>query len=235
VSNTSRVQEMLNLRKPPIAIAFYQSPPDGLQQWSTGQVPAGCSFWQQAMEGKSFYTVPSDHYNCAVGSFTHKISLPPERGSELEQTVGFMVESGYLSMSEVPGIPTLPETPGAIAYGPADSCGFKADVVLVAATPAQAMLVYEAALKAGAGNALMNVLGRPGCAVLPLTTSTGAASLSFGCKGNRTFTGLPDEEMYITVTGDKWPAVADKLAETFEANQKMEKHYINHKAQFAEV
>jgi len=226
---------MLNLRNTPIAIAFLNSPPEGLAAWSDGQVPAGCSFWQKAMEGQSFYTVPSDHYNCAVGSFTHKISLPPERGSELEQTVGFMVESGYLSMSEVPGIPTLAESPAVIAYGPADSCGFKPDVIVVAAKPAQAMLIYEAALKAGAGNALMNVLGRPGCAILPLTTRTGAASLSFGCKGNRTFTGLPDEELYMTVAGDKWPAVVEKLAEAFDANQKMERHYINQKAQFAEV
>jgi uncharacterized protein (DUF169 family) len=156
-------------------------------------------------------------------------------GSELEQTVGFMVESGYLSMSEVPGIPTLTETPTIIAYGPADNCGFKPDVVVVATTPAQAMLIYEAALKAGAGNALMNVLGRPGCAILPLTISTGAASLSFGCKGNRTFTGLPDGELYITVSGDKWPAVVNKLMEAWEANQKMETHYINHKSQFAQV
>ncbi|HZS45593.1 MAG TPA: DUF169 domain-containing protein [Blastocatellia bacterium] len=235
MSNTSRVKDILRLSKSPIAIGFFDVAPNNLKQWSAGQVPAGCTFWQKAMDGESFYTVPSDHYNCAVGSYTHKIDLPPDRGNQLEQTVGFMVESGYLSMSEVPGIPTLNKTPNFIAYAPADKAEFKPDVVIVAANPAQAMLLYEAALKAGAGNALTNVLGRPGCAVLPLTMSTGRASLSFGCKGNRTFTGLPDEEMYVCVTGDKWPAVADKIIEAYEANAKMEKHYLEHKAQFAQV
>ena len=215
-----------------IAIAFFDSPPPGMPRWQGGAVPAGCVFWQKALAGESFYTLPADHYNCAVGSHTHRIALPPERAHELEDTVGFMVKNKYVAREEVPDIPTLAKAPGAVAYGPLEGARFKADVVLIAAKPAQAMLIYEAALKAGAGSALTQALGRPACAVLPLTSASGETSISLGCKGNRTFTRLPDEEMYLAVPGDKWPAVREKLGEASDSNQAMQGFYEGRKLQF---
>jgi uncharacterized protein (DUF169 family) len=218
-------QQSLGLSKPPIAIGFLDTAPQGISPWTEGPVPAGCSFWRAAMEGKSFYTVPSDHYNCAVGSYVHAISIPSDRGPALQDTIGFMVGNGYLRMEEVPGIPVLPKTPAYIAYAPVGDAAFKADVVVIAARPASAMLIYEAALRAGAGDALTSTLGRPGCAVLPLSMASGKASLSFGCKGNRTYTGLPDEELYIALPGAKWPEVSDALDPVAQANAAMEARY----------
>ena len=233
MNHASRVKDLLGLRASPIAVGFLNSPPAGVERWEGGGVPAGCVFWQKAMGGTTFYTVPSDHHNCAVGCHTHKVALPPERARELEDTVGFMVSSKYIAMEEVPSIPTLEKAPGVVAYGPADRVTFEPDAVLVAATPAQAMLIYEAALKAGAG--LTHTLGRPGCAVLPLTTRTGTPALSFGCRGNRTFTGLPDGEMYVCIPGEQWEAVAGKVAETCEANATMGNYYEGQKAKFERV
>ncbi len=215
------MQKLLNLEKGPIAVAFLTAPPEGVAKYDGAAVPAGCTFWKLAMEGKTFYTVPSDHYNCAVGSYTHNIALPAERAAELEQTIGLMVENKYLDMAEVPGIPVIPNSPAVVAYGPVDSAPFTPDAVLVAAKPAQAMFIYEAALKAGAGNALTSVLGRPGCAVLPLQTT----SLSFGCMGNRVFTGIGDGEMYVSIPGAKYAAVVAKLQEVVTANCNMEAVY----------
>jgi uncharacterized protein (DUF169 family) len=233
MSKASRSAEILGLSKPPIAIGFFESPPAGVPRWEGGSVAAGCVFWDKAMQGQTFYTVPSDHYNCAVGSYIHKIALPTERAHELNDTLAFMAENNYVATSEVPGIPTLAKSPGAVAYGPADGAAFNPDVVLIAAKAAQAMLIYEAAIKAGAGNALTNAMGRPACAVLPLTTTSGQTSISLGCKGNRTFTGLPDEEMYVAIPGDKWEAVIEKLTETHAANLAMGRYYSNRKAQLA--
>jgi uncharacterized protein (DUF169 family) len=226
------VQKLLGLEKPPIAIGLLAAPPEGMAAANGGEVPAGCAFWSRAWSGAAFYTVPEQHFNCAVGSYTHRIELPAERAKELEATVTFMVESRYLDMSEVPGIPRVASAPAAIAYAPVGRATFAPDVILVAAKPAQAMLLYEAALKAGAGNALMNTLGRPGCAVLPLAAGTESASLSFGCKGNRTFTGLSDSELYLAVPAGRWEAVAGKLAETLEANRAMGARYEAQKSRF---
>ena len=233
MSKASRSVEILGLSKPPIAIGFFESPPAGVPRWEGGSVAAGCAFWDKAMQGQTFYTVPSDHYNCAVGSYIHKIALPAERAHELNDTLAFMAENNYVPTSEVPGIPALAKSPGAVAYGPADGAAFNPDVVLIAAKAAQAMLIYEAAIKAGAGNALTNAMGRPACAVLPLTTTSGQTSISLGCKGNRTFTGLPDEEMYVAIPGDKWEAVIEKLTETHAANLAMGKYYSNRETQLA--
>ena len=220
-----RPVELLGLGKPPIAIGFFESPPPGVPRWEGGPVAAGCMFWEKAMSGQTFYTVPSDHYNCAVGSHTHRIALPAERAHELNDTIVFMAQNNYVATAEVPGIPTLAESPGAVAYGPMEGARFDPDVVLIAAKPAQAMLIYEAAIKAGAGSAVTNALGRPACAILPLTIANSQTSISLGCKGNRTFTGLPDEEMYVAVPGDKWEAVLEKLTEAHEANAAMGKYY----------
>ena len=233
MEKTSRSAGILGLSKPPIAIGFFESPPAGVPRWEGGSVAAGCVFWDKAMNGQTFYTVPSDHYNCAVGSYTHRIAQPAERAQELDDTLAFMAENHYVAASEVPGIPTLAKSPGAVAYGPVDGAGFKPNVVLIAAKPAQAMLIYEAAIKAGAGSALTNAMGRPACAVLPLTTTNGQTSISLGCKGNRTFTGLPEEEMYVAIPGDKWEAVIEKLTETHAANLAMGKYYSNRKTQLA--
>ena len=68
--------------------------------------------------GRSFYTVPENHFNCAVGAYTHNIPLSPERQSETEQTLKMMFDLGYVKPEEVPQIPRLPKTPAAILYSP---------------------------------------------------------------------------------------------------------------------
>jgi uncharacterized protein (DUF169 family) len=222
---TTSAEQILGLSSPPVAVAFLDSPPAGLASWDGAAAPAGCAFWKQAMQGKAFYTSPADHHNCAVGSHTHAIALPPERAQELMDTVGFMVSNGYLRMEEVPGIPTLKKAPGAVAYAPIDQADFAADVVIVAANPSQAMMLYEAALRAGVGQALTSVLGRPGCAALSLAMQSGTATMSFGCKGNRTFTGIDDSQMYFVVPGASWQKVVDALSATIESNRAMGAHY----------
>ncbi len=229
-THASRLQETLGLSAPPIAIGFSDTPPANLERWQGGAVPAGCVFWREAMNGRSFYTVPADHYNCAVGAYTHGIEVP---APQLEDTVKFMVSSEYLRMEEVAGIPTLEKRPGYISYGPAETASFPHDLIIVAAKPAAAMLIYESALRAGAGNALANILGRPACALLPLVSKTGLASLSLGCMGNRTFTGLPDEELYVCIPSGHWSTVLTRSTEIGRANSAMKQFYRSRQAQFA--
>jgi uncharacterized protein (DUF169 family) len=227
----SSIQRIPGLTKKPIAVGFFDDEaPAGVEPWSGGAVPAGCSFWREAWDGRTFYTVPSDHYNCAVGAYTHNIPQPIERATALADTVEFMVKCGYLQIAEVPMIPVLPKTPRYVAYGPAEEGRFRADVVVIAAGPAAMMLIYEAALRSGVGNIATPALGRPGCAVLPMALNTGASAFSFGCRGNRTFTGLPEEEMYLAVPGTKWDAVVEALRTIAGANATMETHYKQHEA-----
>ena len=229
-----RIKEILGLRRPPIKIGFFDQPPPGVERWTGGPAPAGCVFWTKAMEGKTFFTVPADHYDCAIGSYTHKIELPADRSSELDSTLAFMIETRYLDRAEIPGIPTLDQTPAAIAYAPASSTAFAGDVILLAVTPAQSTLIYEAALKAGVAQMANAAFSRPSCAILPYSKKQGALALSFGCKGNRTFTALPDEEMYVSLPAAKWDEVTDRLLEVQRSNLTMGNYYQAHRAKFGQ-
>jgi uncharacterized protein (DUF169 family) len=228
-----RAKDILGLRRLPIKIGFLDAPPPALARWSGGPVAAGCVFWDRAMDGKSFYTLPADHWNCAIGSHTHNIGLPADRANELPGTIGFMVETRYLDPAEVPGIPTLDRAPAAVAYAPAASEAFKADVVLLAVTPAQSTLVFEAALKAGIAQGTAGASSRPSCAILPASAKTDLLSISFGCKGNRTFTTVGDDEMYVAVPGARWDDFVNRLIEVQRSNLTMGNYYQAQVAKFA--
>jgi len=165
------VTEKLGLSRRPVAVAFRDAPPAGVSAFA-GSEPSSCSFWRLAEAGRTFYTVPGDHHNCPIGSYTHAIPLPPQRASELEQTLGFMGGLGYVRMEEVPGIPVLARTPGAVVYAPLGDTPVDPDVVLVAGRPGRLMLLLEAAGRAGV-TTQPGLLGRPTCMALPAALAGG--------------------------------------------------------------
>ena len=81
-----RLAGLLRRGRRPIAVTFLDTVPQNIEPFS-GFVPSGCSFWRIAGEGRAFYTVPSDHFNCAVGSYTLNMPLTPERQQETGQTL----------------------------------------------------------------------------------------------------------------------------------------------------
>jgi len=209
-----RFTDALGLRQRPVAVAFRDAPPPGLPRF-TGTEPSGCSFWRIAGSGRAFYTVPADHYNCAIGSHTHSLPLPPERAQELDQTLSFMTGIGYLRMEEVPTIPRLPAPPRVVIYAPLAETPVDPDVVLFAGRPGRVMLLQEAAARAGVGAAPL--LGRPTCMALPAALAQGVV-VSTGCIGNRVYTDLGEDELYVAVPGKDLAGVADALQTIGEAN-----------------
>ena len=225
-----RLREGLGLTRRPVAVAFRDVPPAGVKQFA-GSEPSGCSFWRLAMEGRAFYTVPSDHYNCPVGSHTHNIPLPPERAGELPQVLQVMTGLGYLKMEEVPGIPRLPKTPGAIVYAPLGDTPVDPDVVLFIGPPGRVMLLQEAALRAGVATQVP-LLGRPTCMALPAAL-TGGAVASTGCIGNRVYTGAGDDELYVAVVGRDVARIADEVETIATANATLADYHRGRRAALA--
>ena len=222
------IQELLTLSLPPIAIAFRPTPSSGVPHVGT-LGPAGCSYWRLAAEGKVFYTQAADHYNCPVGAYTHGVDLPAEKVAELEGLVKTMVGLEYLKMEEVPNIPHRTASFGVAMYGPLPGAPFAPDVVLVRGRANQVMLLLEAARMAGIGPDV-SVRSRPTCAMLPETIQTDRATISFGCIGNRVYTGLGDDELYVAIPGDKVFEVVSKLATVVMANRELEKFHRGRQA-----
>jgi len=209
----------LTLGRRPVAVTFLDAEPSGVAKFS-GSEPAGCSFWRLAAAGRSFYTVPSDHFNCAVGAYTHNVQLPAERVHETDAMLGMMFNIGYVRPEEVPGIPRLPKEPAAVVFTPLADTPVAPSVVLFTCKTAAAMLLNEASIRAGASSALP-LLGRPSCMALPAALAHGTVT-TLGCIGNRVYTDIGPEEMYVVVPGAKIEAVSDALGIIATANATLE-------------
>src|SRR6202167_1100731 len=139
-----RFAAAVKLPRRPVAVSFLDAAPAIVTQFA-GTEPSGCSFWRLAAAGRVFYTVPENHFNCAVGAYTHNIALSPEREKETGETLKFMFDLGYVKPEEVPQIPRLAKTPTSILYAPLGDTPTAPSVVLFACKPSGAMLLSEAA------------------------------------------------------------------------------------------
>jgi uncharacterized protein (DUF169 family) len=217
-----QIADTLGLTHRPVAVTFARSAPAGVRKFS-GAEPAGCSFWRLAERGEVFYTEPGDHYNCAVGCFTHSIALPAERASEMDQMLAFMIGLGYIKTEDLVHIAQLRETPRFVTYAPLGEAPVTPDVVLFVGQPATIMLLNEAALRAGVGTQSAS-LGRPTCMALPAALERGAA-LSTGCVGNRIYTEIGEDELYVAVRGADVEGVAAEAQTIANANARLGEYH----------
>jgi len=214
----------------PVAVTFLDSAPEGVIRF-TGSEPSGCSFWRLAAEGRTFYTVPSDHFNCAVGSYTHNIELSPERAAETTQTLELMFRVNYIRPEEVAGIPRLPQAPAAVLYSALADTPLPPSVILFTCRPSSAMLLHEATVRAGKPGALPP-LGRPTCMALPAALAHGTVT-SLGCIGNRVYTGLSEDDLYVAIPGADLSEVADALEVVTSANAELDAYAQGRRTQLS--
>ena len=216
----SSLSALLRLTSSPVAITFADAVPDGLPHVTTRE-PAGCGYWRRAAAGETFYTVADDHKGCAVGAHTHNVTLSPAEQRELTGMVETMVGLSYLTMEDVARIPTRDAPLRVAIYAPLASAPMPPDVVLIRANARQLMLLAEAAQAAGvAGTG--PAMGRPTCAVVPEAINGGRTVASFGCIGNRVYTGAGDDEAYYAIPGALLAAVEERLATIVSANAALE-------------
>ena len=109
-------------------------------------------------------------------------------------------------------------------YAPLHAAPMPPDVVLVRGNARQLMLLAEAAQAAGvAGD--QATMGRPTCAVLPQAINSARTAASFGCIGNRVYTGAAETEAYFAIPGSQIAAIEEHLAVVVRANQELEKFH----------
>jgi uncharacterized protein (DUF169 family) len=209
----------LSLKSPPIAILFSSAPPAGVARIDRTAL-AGCAYWKHAAAGGIFWTEAADHMGCAVGAYTAGAELGPTEKAELGRMLEMMTGVQYLSMEEVAGIPVRREKLAYVTYAPLADAPASPDLVLVRSGARASMLLSEAAQAAGVRETSAPVM-RPACAMLPQVLSSGLATTSFGCIGNRVYTGLPDDEMWHTLPGAHLDAIVEKLSSIVQANRTM--------------
>jgi uncharacterized protein (DUF169 family) len=94
------------------------------------------------------------------------------------------------------------------------------------------MLLNEAASRAAASSALL--LGRTSFMALPAAMLHGTVT-SLGCIGNRIYTGLGDDELYVVVPGAKLESVSQALGVIATANATLEEFARGRQASLSTV
>ncbi len=215
----------------PIAICFLEEEPVGIERFQGAQ-PSSCSFWKLAGAGHTFYTVPADHQNCPIGGYTHNV-LQPERMGDLQQALGWMESIGYIRMEEVGGVHHLDSSPVAILYAPLGETPVAPSAVIASGKPGRVMLVAEAATRAGEMSRLP-LLGRPTCMAIPAAIGSGAVT-SAGCIGNRVYTEIGDDELYIVLRGAGLERLAAELETIEKANETLTGYHNERKARLTNI
>lgn len=222
----------LGLDIPAVALAFADSQPAGIPA-ATDAVPSACTFWRDA-ESRVFYAPAAAHANCPIGVMTMGFEMSPEVHAQLMQLVGMACGCGYIAADEPAKIPTVGKRHAGIVYGPLQDFPGAPDLILLWLTPRQAMLYSEAAGTLSWTEAAPTwALGRPACSALPVALAQNRSTLSLGCMGMRTFTGIHEDRLLGVLPGKQAATLFAALPGTIAANRAMGEFYAGRKAQFA--
>ena len=217
----------LGLSSPPIAIEIFSDVPQDVKPFAgpkpapapdgrTGPVPAGCVFWTKAID-RSFSTVASDHANCSVGTLVHGFAGLDEVAGNSD--VAALLDSGWVTMEQVPQIPTVHEKTGSVTYSPLADSAVAPDVVLIRITAAQLMVMADAVPG-------LRIGGKPQCHVVALAKEEGEVAASLGCTLSRTRTAQSIDEVTCAIPGSRLAEVVrgvevttgiDAVAESYAA------------------
>lgn len=216
----AELTDLLGLEQPPLAIAFSDAPPAGIEphrgqmppptgDGRTGRVPAGCVFWIQA-EDRSFSTVAEDHGNCSVGSVTHGFKTLDEVAGN--QDVATLVECQWVSPEVFPRIPVVRKRHAYVSYGPLHDTTIDPDVVFLRLNAKQAMVLSDALPG-------LRFEGKPQCHIIAIAKEQAQPAVSVGCMLSRVRTGMPATQMSCAIPGAQLQDVVNRLAGAVTADK----------------
>lgn len=222
---------LLGLDRPPVAVAPVDAVPEGVPVFE-GVSPSSCAFWRQA-EKELFAVRDIDHMNCPIGAMVMGFELTADAKEGLQRGLSMMCEVGYVKPEEAGEIPALAKKGKAALYGPLSNFPTTPEVAVIWLQPAQAMLLREATGDAEwKSDVSSKIFGRPACAALAVASQGAAVSLSFGCSGMRTFTGVEPAYMLAALSGRLLEKLEPQLQRTHKANCAMQAFYDQQKSYF---
>lgn len=226
------LHESLHLQRPPVGLAFVESPPAGVTAVSEA-APSACTFWLRAVQGV-FYAAAPDHAECPIGVMTMGFPASEADQARAMETVGTFIELDYFSAEEVTHLPSVTKPHAGIVYGPLAEMPLSPDVVLVVTSPYQAMLLAESGGTMALGEVpRFAAMGRPACAAIPRAMSAGQATLSLGCIGARTYADIPRDTALVVLPAERLEQTVSRLATLLHANDTLGEMHRQKKAQFA--
>lgn len=233
-SLAERITAALKPAAAPIAIRF-KATPSGVGRFSeraypapspegrTGAVAAGCMFWLEA-SARAFETVPADHGNCSVGSYTHGLLGAAE--ATRKDDVAAIVSAGWVSDADLTGLPRLTNAPSVITYGPLAESE-DPDVVLLRLNGLALMTVKDAFPE-------LAISGKPQCHIIPHALLSGAPSASVGCALSRARTGMRPEEMTCAVAASGFEVFVERVEAALALDRAMARYAAQDAKRFSQ-
>ena len=230
---SSRLITALHLSAGPIGISFTDARPDGIELFDepmveasadgrTGRVSAGCVFWMKATES-SFSTIPSDHGNCSVGSFTHGLVALDDVAANSDVTE--LLGSGWVDTDAVAAIPFVGRRYQFVNYGPLSMGEFMPDVVLLRLNGRQMMVVSDATG--------MPIEGKPQCHIVAVAKEQGRVAASVGCALSRARTGMQPYEMTCAIPGGRLAEIVAAIEKAADIDGGVAKYAASDARRFA--
>ncbi len=230
----SQLTASLNLTRPPVAIAFLDSPPEGISHFAApmsepapdgraGRVPAGCVFWNHALES-AFVTVPEDHGNCSIGSVTHGFKQLGEVAPNGD--VAALVECGWIGNPAEMVLPAVARPYPYVYYGPLGTTAFEPDVVFLRLNAKQAMVIKDALPE-------LAVEGKPQCHIIAIAKERGVPAISLGCMLSRIRTSMPPSEFTCALPYSSISDLVTRIASTAEVESAVARFAAADTARFA--
>jgi len=216
------LQQILGLAAPPIAITFANAEPDNMGRFDpkmppttedgrTGRVPAGCVFWMRATE-RAFVTVPADHANCSVGSYTHGLKSMEEIATNAD--VAALVAAEWVSPADFPKVASVKSKSNYIVYGPLRDMTSDPNVVFIRLNGKQLMMLHDAWPGA-------RMEGKPQCHIIPIAKEDGEVAVSVGCMLSRVRTGMSNNDISCAIPWAVLPELIGKLRGAVAADERV--------------
>jgi len=209
------LKELLGLRGSPVAVKLAKTGADlpaGYQK--VPEKSRHCQFVQNArLTGTKGYATLDEHM-CKGGAGVMGIGPIPEHlstGSTFHKLGNFRTAEGALDT--VSAIPKSTESYYASVYSPLESAEFEPDVVVVIATPKQALRLSQAYLHELGGRISSDYSGIQSlCAdAVVAVIERGVPNMTLGCNGSRKNTGIADEEVILGIPPRNLPAIIEAL------------------------
>ncbi len=209
------LQELLGLKGSPVAVKLAKTPADVPTGYpKVAEKSRHCQFVQDArLRGTKGYATRDEHL-CKGGAGVMGIEPLPEavaNGSMYHTLGNFKTAEGALET--VAAIPKCTGESYASVYSPLESAEFEPDVVVIVATPRQALRLSQAYLYATGGRISSDYSGIQSlCAdAVVAVKERGVPNMTLGCNGSRKNSGIAEDEVILGIPPKDLPGIVEAL------------------------
>jgi uncharacterized protein (DUF169 family) len=209
-----KIKDHLGLEKSPVAIKFVlreEDLPEGIPKIEENI--RHCEMVQKASQGNAFYATAEEQM-CKGGAAAVGLQEAPEK----VKTGEFYLSTGRFSSigaakRTMDAIPKIDPIMYALVYAPLETANFDPDVIVIIASPAQAMKLAQALVYTLGGRVEADFSGIQSiCADAvagPFLRKT--ANFTLGCTGSRKFADIKDDEVIVGLNGENIGCLVNAL------------------------